>query len=159
MRKSTLLIKVLVVIASVVFVSNTVLGFQITLDCFEPGIEAREGRHNVRGVALSPDEERLYAAHWQSGTVQVQDPIGIYTTECPIYTDEQLLVGGCAGGVIVSDDGCCVYACSRSDFSSWTSTPASLSSSLADIAETTSCLASLTGTSIFGLPQAFWSCS
>ena len=108
MRKSTLLIKVLVVIASVVFVSNTVLGFQITLDCFEPGIEAREGRHNVRGVALSPDEERLYAAHWQSGTVQVDDPIGVYDTG-DYSLIEKLGVGGCVGGVIVSGDGRYVF--------------------------------------------------
>ena len=94
MKKSALVVKTLFTIALVVLLEHPVFGFQITLDCFEPGIEAREGTHNVKGVALSPDDERVYAAHWQSGTEQVEDPIGIFTTDCPIYPEDQLPVGG-----------------------------------------------------------------
>ncbi len=47
---------------------------------FIPGIEARPGFHVVSGLALSLDESLLYAAHWQAGTVQSDDPIGVYST-------------------------------------------------------------------------------
>jgi len=112
MKTSALLMKVLLAIACVVLLESPVLGYQIEFCGFEPGIEAREDYHAVAGMALSPDEETLYAAHWQAGIVQSPDPIGVYLTDyiddCSITVTYQLVVGGCVGDVIVCDDGCCV---------------------------------------------------
>ena len=109
MKRLILFGKVLFVIASVVLMVYPVLGYQLQEELpYIPGIEERPGTHSVHGLALSPDEQRLYAAHWQSGTVQVNDPIGVYSTDNHNLI-EKLGVGGCVGGVIVSDDGCCVY--------------------------------------------------
>jgi DNA-binding beta-propeller fold protein YncE len=57
---------------------------------------------------LSPDGSKLYASHWQSGTVQSNDPIGIYST-FDYHLMDVLYVGGCVGGVVVSPDGRYVY--------------------------------------------------
>jgi len=84
-------------------------GVILTLDRFIPGIEARPGYHGVAGVALSPDGSRLYAAHWQSGTVQSNDPIAVYSTADDSLLD--VIYGGqCVGDVVVGNDGRYVYA-------------------------------------------------
>ena len=76
---------------------------------FIPGIEARPGHHAVAGVVLSPDESRLYAAHWQAGTVQSNDPIAVYSTAD--YSLLDVIYGGqCVGNVVTSNDGRYVYA-------------------------------------------------
>ncbi len=80
----------------------------LTFEYFKLGIDAREDQdfHNVPGLALSPDELVLYAAHWQTSGA---DPIGVYST-----TNYSLLYqingGNCVGNVVTSNDGRYVYA-------------------------------------------------
>lgn len=76
---------------------------------FIPGIEARPGYHSVRGVALSPDGSLLYAAHWQAGIVQSDDPIAVYSTD-DFSLVNQIGGGQCVGDVVISNDGRYVYA-------------------------------------------------
>jgi DNA-binding beta-propeller fold protein YncE len=71
---------------------------------FIPGIEKRPGYHAVSGVALSPDGSKLYAAHWQAGTVRTNDPIPVDSTAGLSLLGE-IPGGGCVGGVAVSGDG------------------------------------------------------
>ena len=80
MKTIDFLIRGLFVIMIMVLLCRPVFGYQIELNDFILGIEERPGYHNVRGVALSPDGERFYVPHWQSGTVQVDDPIGVFST-------------------------------------------------------------------------------
>jgi hypothetical protein len=92
---------------------------------FIPGIEKRTDYHAVCALALSPDGSKLYAAHWESGSVSTIDPIGIYSTS-DYSLLEELGVGGCVGGVAVSPDGRYVfgpayYEGTLSRFDSWSS--------------------------------------
>ena len=80
----------------------------LTFEHFIPGIEARPGYHAVSGVALSPDESRLYAAHWQAGIVQSNDPIAVYSTADYSLLD-RIPGGQCVGNVVTSNDGRYVY--------------------------------------------------
>ncbi|NQT19809.1 MAG: hypothetical protein HQ592_08890, partial [Planctomycetes bacterium] len=88
------------------------IGMGLIYDHFCPGIEARPGYHAVAGVALSPDESRLYAAHWQAGTIQSNDPIAVCSTadwaDCLVL--DVIYGGQCVGGVVTSNDGRYVYA-------------------------------------------------
>jgi len=81
---------------------------RLAVERFIQGIEAREGYHNVRGLCYSPDGKRLYAAHWQRGTVISPDPIGVYCSSnlALLY---QLVVGDCVFNCTVSDDGRYIY--------------------------------------------------
>lgn len=92
---------------------------------FIPGIEMRPGYHSVMDVTLSPDGSKLYAAHWESGTVITTDPIGVYSTSN--YALQQTIpVGRGVGGVAVSPDGRYVYGTAFYDgtlsrFDTWNS--------------------------------------
>ncbi|HUU98732.1 MAG TPA: hypothetical protein VM487_23620 [Phycisphaerae bacterium] len=102
--KITTVLAVLCVVAG----AGPALGMDLTFECFEPGIEVQPGHRGVNGVALSPDESLLYAAHW---TDTWDDPIGVYSVEsCPFSTVDVISSGGrCVGDVVVSDDGRYVY--------------------------------------------------
>gem|GEM_PF-5365734 len=89
--------------------AESAFGIGLIHEHFIPGIEARPGYHAVAGIALSPDESRLYAAHWQAGTVQSNDPIAVYSTAD--YSLLDVIDGGqCVGDVVISNDGRYVYA-------------------------------------------------
>ena len=101
-----LLVGVIVIIRPYVFPR---VPAPLRLKHFIAGIEGRPGYRSVRGVALSPDESRLYAAHWQSGTVRTNDLIAVYSTVA--YSLVDCLVGGqCVGDIVTSNDGRYVYA-------------------------------------------------
>lgn len=104
-------LKVTTVLAlwSIIGAAASAFGIDLRHEHFIRGIEAREGYHAVRGLALSPDESLLYAAHWQAGTEQSDDPIAVYTL--PDYTLVRTISGGqCVGNVVTSNDGRYVYA-------------------------------------------------
>jgi hypothetical protein len=80
----------------------------MTLDMFVSGIQMRTGYHAIMALNLSPDGTKLYAGHWQSGSVSTVDPIGVYSTSS-FSLLSQMPVGGCVGGVAVSSDGRYVF--------------------------------------------------
>jgi len=101
-KKTGNIVMLVMVCMIAVVLCKPALGHQIQLgECFMPGIEVQPGWHAVLGLALSPDEETLYVAHW---TDTASDPIGIYSpASCSL--DNQLVIGRCVGDVVVSADG------------------------------------------------------
>lgn len=81
---------------------------QVTDKAFIPGIEGVPGNAAVSGVALSPDESRIYAAHWSDTG---SDPIAAYSTTDPYSKIEPTMsYGRCHGDVVISQDGRYAFA-------------------------------------------------
>jgi len=61
----------------------------------------------VGGLALSPDEQKLYAAYWTDSS---SEPIGVYSTSSySLIEPVTMSYGTCHGGVAVSNDGRYIY--------------------------------------------------
>ena len=75
----------------------------ITTETFIPGTQVSPGSSGISGVALSPDESKLYAAYWTAsdGTPQ---PIEVYSTTTFSLIDS-MSYGMNHGGVVISPDG------------------------------------------------------
>jgi DNA-binding beta-propeller fold protein YncE len=80
----------------------------VTVRAFIPGIVQPNNYSSVAGIALSPDESRLYTAQWSNTS---SDPIGVYSTASNTLID-QMSYGCCHGDVVVSKDGRYVYTAS-----------------------------------------------
>jgi 6-phosphogluconolactonase (cycloisomerase 2 family) len=93
-------VKICIVITMFLFFQSLCFGADINLS-----IKAQIPGSKIGGLALSPDEQKLYAAYWTDSS---SEPIGVYSTSSYSLID-MMSYGTCHGGVAVSNDGRYIY--------------------------------------------------
>ena len=75
----------------------------LNVDAFIPGTQVSPGSSGIFGVALSPDESKVYAAYW-TATAGPSQPIEAYSTSTYSLVNS-MSYGTCHGDVVISPDG------------------------------------------------------
>jgi formylglycine-generating enzyme required for sulfatase activity/DNA-binding beta-propeller fold protein YncE len=96
-------VMIFVIVTTNITLAENSGGLVANVSCYTQAIEVQSGYRAISGLALSPDESKIYAAYW---TDTWSDPLAVYSTNgCPLPLFDTMSYGRCHGGVAISSNG------------------------------------------------------